>query len=92
MISGRTCRACRIATLVHHENGTPMGANAGATVTMLPGFLAAGYFATIPLIGAADKPPGTYNVRARCNTVIAACACSVPEFRNGHLNVWAVGN
>ena len=78
------------------DNGlTPMGAAFGATVTMLPGgtgVIPNSYFATLPLIGAANMPPGTYNVQARCSIIVPTCGCEHPAYRGGHLNVWAVGN
>ena len=72
---------------------TPMGANLGGNVTLLAAPVAFPHFGTVSLIGAAKKPPGTYNVQAICSALTAnPCSCTHPAFRNGHLNVWAIGN
>ena len=72
---------------------TPMGANLGANLTLLAAPLVFPHFGTMSLIGAAKMPPGTYNVQASCSALMAsACTCNHPAFRNGHLNVWAIGN
>lgn len=61
---------------------TPMGVSARSRASLTD----PGAFNTMPLVGAAVKAPGTYNVAVRCSTNGGA------QFYSGNLNVWTVGD